>query len=222
MNARDAKPVKLLAAALGTTLALAGAAQAANLLTNPSFEDPVLAGGDTYGSTGWTAFGAAYTIRVLPQSGDQALKMFGTPSGVFQDFAASPGQTYTASAWAANPNFDAMAADQIAAINVEWRNAGGLISFDTVRILEGTPADSVYRFASLTATAPAGTTIARFVLITGAFNDVNGDTQIVGGGAPFFDNASFDLVVPEPASLTLAGVAGLGFLARRRKVENAA
>lgn len=211
---RTSRFTRIAVTAVVSSLGLASAASA-NLLANPSFELPALTGGDTPGAVGWTAFNAVFTIRVAPQSGDQALKMFGTPSGVFQDFPTTPGEQWIGSAYGLNFNGDALSGAQIGAANIEWRDGGGnLISFDTTQIVSSaTPQGALpsdYVFGSVTGTAPAGAATARFVLITGAFAGA-------GGGAVWFDNASFDRV-PEPASASLLGAAALLTGRRRRQV----
>jgi hypothetical protein len=197
-------------------LAASSGVASANLLVNPGFENPVLGGGDTFGAIGWNVFGGGtYTIKTSPHSGDNAFKTFGTTSGAYQDFAAAPGQLWQGSAWVLNPSFDAMSGAQIAAVNIEWRDAGNnVISFIsspnglTASSPQGSTAAD-YVFAPVSGVAPAGTTTARFVLITGAFTGP-------GGGAPFFDDASFALV-PEPATAGLLGAAGLALMAMRRR-----
>ena len=192
-------------------------ATAANLLTNPGFENPVLAGGDTFGAIGWSVFGdGTYTIKLAPHSGDNAFKTFGQTSGAFQDFTAAPGQSWQGSAWILNPSFDAMAGAQIATANIEWHDAGGnLISFipSVPQITSATPVGSDtagYTFVTTSGIAPPGTATARFVLLTGAFSGS-------GGGAPYFDDASFEQLVPEPAALTLMAIAATCFAACRRQ-----
>jgi hypothetical protein len=212
--------MKLRCGGLLVVMALVAApalsARAANLLANPGFELPVLSGGDTFGAVGWNVFGGGtFTIKVSPHSGDNAFKTFGATSGAFQDFPASPGQLWQGSAWVLNPNFDAMAGAQIATANIEWRDAGNnLISFlgSAPPITAATPQGAGaagYTQVSVAGLAPLGTATARFVLLTGAFGGP-------GGGAPFFDDASFEQV-PEPASLTLAGAALLGIVTLRRR-----
>jgi hypothetical protein len=201
------------------TVALACAATSvasANLLTNPGFENPVLGGGDVFGATGWNVFGGGtYTIKASPHSGDNAFKTFGVTSGAYQEFPASAGQQWQGSAWILNPSFDAMSGVQVAAVNIEWRDAAdGLISFISSPngLNAASPQGSTavdYSLAPVSGVAPAGTAKARFVLLTGAFGGN-------GGGAPFFDDASF-APVPEPASALLAGAVGIAIVALRRQ-----
>jgi hypothetical protein len=189
---------------------------AANVLANPGFEIPDLAGGDTFGATGWNVFGGGtFTIELAPHSGENAFKTFGQTSGAFQEFPALPGQIWQGSAWILNPSFDAMAGSQIATANIEWRDGGGgLIAFaaSVPPITAATPQgnnSAGYTLVNVAGVAPPLTATARFVLLTGAFAGP-------GGGAPFFDDASFALV-PEPGSMALVGIAGMICMARRRR-----
>lgn len=204
--------LKRLSILAGAALIGLGSAAHANVLANPSFELPVLTGGDVPGAVGWTAFNDVFTIRLAPQDGDQALKLFGTPSGVFQDFPTVPGEEWIGSVYGLNFVGDPLSGGQIGAANIEWRDSGGgLISFETTQIVNAsTPQGSLpgdYVFGTVSGVAPAGAATARFVLITGAFAGP-------GGGAVWFDNASFALV-PEPAMLSMALPAAL--LLRRRR-----
>jgi len=204
------------ACAFAALVCTAAPAAAANLLANPGFEIPVLASGDTFGATGWNVFGGGtFTIKSAPHSGDNAFKTFGQTSGAFQDFAAAPGQLWQGSAWILNPSFDAMAGAQIATANIEWRDGGGnLISFlpSAPPITAATPQGNNaagYTQVNVAGLAPLGTATARFVLLTGAFAGA-------GGGAPFFDDASFEQV-PEPAGIAIVGIAALCLTACRRR-----
>lgn len=202
--------------AITVALASVGVSRAANVLANPGFEIPDIAGGDVFGATGWNVFGGGtFTIQLAPHSGENAFKTFGQTSGAFQDFPASVGQLWQGSAWVLNPSFDAMAGSQIATANIEWRDAGGnLISFlpSLPPITAATPQGNNaagYTQVNVAGVAPPLTATARFVLLTGAFAGP-------GGGAPFFDDASFELV-PEPGAITLAGIAAVGLAVWRRR-----
>jgi hypothetical protein len=209
---------KCVGALMLAVLSATPVAAQVNLLVNPSFELPPLAAGDTFGALGWNDFGGGtFTIKQAPHSGLQALKTFGAAAnGVYQQFPALPGQTWTGSVWALNPSFDQMANAQVAAVNIEWHGAGGFIDFETTPILSAaSPAGSLpsdYIFGQVSGVAPTGTTAARLVLITGAFGPGG-----VPGGAPFFDDASFGLAIPEPATMALASLSAVGLIAIGRK-----
>ncbi|WP_425399161.1 PEP-CTERM sorting domain-containing protein [Aeoliella sp.] len=203
-------------------IAMCGIAHA-NLLVNPGFETPSTAPGVEYpGATGWSQFNAAFTVNsavVTPNSGDQSLKVFGAASGVFQQFPASPGEIWDGGAYVLNDPVDAMVGGQVAAVNIEWRDANDqLIDFisngDTIST---TPAGE-WILRPISGAAPDGTAFARLVLITGEFG---GGGMTGGGGAPKFDDAFFATRVPEPSTVILAacGALGLGALARRRRVS---
>lgn len=210
-----------LAAAVVAPLAGAASVEAQNLLVNPGFESPDASAGDQPGATGFGSFNDAFTTATSPRTGTQAGKAFGI-AGFTQSFAASPGDSFVASGFGLNPTGDLLGPDQIGAVNIEFRANpadGEPLQRDSTRFLFGsTPAD-VYQFGTITGTAPAGTTEARFVLVTGAFDDVNGDGLVQGGGSVRFDDASFSRVVadvPEPAGLAALGLAGGALLRRRR------
>src|SRR5271170_7489178 len=95
----------------------ASLAVAQNLLADPGFEaSPApdgnvnASGGDVFGANGWTVFGGGtYTASDLfdgppAHTGDQTFKTFGKFNGGFQQFAVTPGQTYTATVWVIDSN----------------------------------------------------------------------------------------------------------------------
>jgi hypothetical protein len=203
--------------AIAATVLMASTASAVNLLANPGFENPQAGGAEYFGAPGWTDFGGnTFTIKGQPpigpagaHGGTQVLKMFGF-SGVYQQFAASAGQTWNADAWMLNDTADLMSAGQVAAINIEWINAAN-VNVGTVfgGTISGLTPSNVWQNLTASGVAVAGTAFARVVLITGDFAGP-------GGGAPRFDDASFS-VVPVPAAVWLFGSAlGLLGVARRK------
>jgi hypothetical protein len=200
---------------MGVWLFAAGTASA-NVLVNPGFEVPDASGGDVYattGNSGWLGFGpGAFITRTTARSGLQSFKTFGAPGGAFQDFASNPGEVWTGTVWGQNLSTDPMTGTQAGFINIEWHSGtpaapGPLISFVSTKVVDSTSPFDMWIFGSVSDTAPAGATVARLVLLGGPFNGSG-----AGGGASFFDDATF--VVPEPGS-ALAVLAGMAPLVRR-------
>lgn len=195
-------PLKtIVRAALPVLLVAAGPANAANVLVNPGFESPPAAPNVEYfgAGDGWTSFGGGiFTVTsavVPPNSGDQALKMFGgCCSGAYQQFPTSPGQTWNGGVWMRNDNNDQMAGGQVAAVNIEWIQADGSTQSTIVPFISNgtfTAADApvdTWTLQTITGAAPADAAFARLVVITGDF--------LPGGpgGAPFFDDAFFEVM----------------------------
>jgi hypothetical protein len=178
----------------------------ANVLVNPGFESPVtpVAPPEYYGAgDGWTSFGGGiFTISsavgVPPNSGDQLLKMFGgCCSGAWQQFPTTPGVEWNGGAWIRSDGLDPISGGQVAAVNIEWIQADGTTqSVITPFISNGTftaaSAQDVWTLQTITGLAPADAAFARFVVITGDF--------LPGGpgGAPFYDDAFFEISGPVP------------------------
>jgi hypothetical protein len=189
----------------------ASIASAANLLGNPGFEIPATpAAPPEYFGAGasWTSFGGGiFTVNstvVPPHSGNQSLKTFGgCCSGAFQQFPATPGDTWNGGVWMLNSNRDPMGGGQVAAVNIEWIRADNTNSTIIPFISNGTftaanPRDQ-WTLQTITGVAPADAAFARLVVITGDF--------LPGGpaGAPFFDDAFFELLPAVPTKATTWG-----------------
>jgi beta-glucanase (GH16 family) len=98
-----------------------------NLLSNPGFEAGGLAN--------WTTYGAGFNtvlenIKNVPvHDGTNVFKVFGqfngseNYSGIFQDLAATPGQSFTANGWVLTPTGDSIAGGNTAWIEVTFRDA---------------------------------------------------------------------------------------------------
>jgi hypothetical protein len=212
------KLTSIFAPALAAIAMFIATPASADLLTNPGFEDAPFTGAEQPGAgTGWTSFNGAFRIQGQPpigpagaHGGTVALKVFGV-AGAFQQFAASEGQIFNGGAWILNDSLDQMAGGQVAAVNIEWRDAGNnLISFISNGTFTASSPVDTWSLQTVTGAAPAGTAFARFVLITGDF-------QPGGfGGAPRFDDAFFE-VIPEPSSIALLSLGAIGLVARRRR-----
>jgi hypothetical protein len=157
-------------------------------LQNPSFEIP---GPDLF--QGWTKFGNVFSDGTLTKTGTTAAKMFGNwsgpfnPTGVYQDLAANPGETWTASGWVGTVTADRISGDNFASLNIEWRDQfGGVISFDTQRALDAASTPDVMHQVTVTGTAPPGTVTARVVPIH--------LQAATAGGAVWWDDISFAMV----------------------------
>ena len=210
--------VGLVAAA---TMAVAATANA-NLLTNPGFEVPPAVGVEYFGAPGWNDFGGGtYTQTSAitpPNSGNQSLKMFGAPSGVFQTFAASPGQLWNGGVWMYNSSTDPILPGQIAAVNIEWLKAdlspSAIIPFISNGTFNagGAAPSNTWTLMTITGAAPADAAFARLTLITGPFEPAAGS----GGGAVWMDDAFFE-IIPAPGTIACFGIGGLAAARRRRR-----
>lgn len=193
-------------------LALASAANAANVLVNPGFES---------GLSGWTPFGNVFAETVTPRSGNGDAKMFGGFSGgfnvggLFQTFSATPGQTWEFSGFVRHNTGDALtgigadapATDNWVVQKFEFRDASNTaIASTELSVLDGRTATDTWFGNTLSLTAPAGTqSIWAFYLYL---------QPQFAGGAVLIDDTSLS-VVPAPASLGI--LAGAGLLAGRRR-----
>ena len=209
------------AAALG--FAVAAPLASANLLVNPSFEDPALTGGDQGGTTGFSSTGPVATLHIgYSNSGDQSLKV-SNQGRAFQTFTASVGQTYVGSVTAINPAQDPLTGDTEGQLQVNFLDStGGLLLSNVVTVATAdtslTGAGQPFTpFTTGQVVAPAGTAQVEFAIFVAALTDRNGDGAVTPGGSTFFDDASLEVSsVPEPTALGLLAAGGL-LLARRRR-----
>jgi hypothetical protein len=203
---------------------LLGVSSTRAALLNPSFESPNASSGDQYGSTNWGAFNDAYTTaNVTPNSGLQALKVFGPffqfgGAGVVQGgFAASAGQQWQASAFLRTNTGDAVQGNNFAVVKIEFLDAGNAVigAFESPHFTAANP-QNVWTPEAVIGTAPVNTTSAQIVLVHVQLNSP------VTGGSVFFDDAAFGLV-PEPASLAgiTMGLGAFGLRRRRRATQSA-
>lgn len=204
------------AASLAAVLGLTSASHAV-VLANPGFEVDNASVNDVAGATGWGGFNDRFTTAATAHTGTQSLKIYGPFSqgggaGVVQGaFAASPGQLWSATAFAENFSGDPMLGANFAISKIEFLGASGVLgAFESPQINSTTPQNT---WVPLTASgiAPAGTTGVQLVLVHVQLNSP------VTGGSVFFDDASLAQVIPEPATLSALAGGGLMVLRRRRR-----
>lgn len=211
------RPVRFLQCAL--VAALAGAASPAfasiNVLANPSFELPALAGGDISGSPGWDVYGGGHftlasNIGVPAHEGTQVMKTFGF-SGLFQTFPVNAGESVSASAWMLNWSNDAVQPTNTVAfaqLLVIYLDSSSTQVGSTLvgSFMQPVPTVDVWINQTIDSIAPAGATQVRFQLNTG-------NPQ---GGAIMYDDASL-IITPAPGATGLLAAAGILASRRRRR-----
>jgi len=186
-----------------------GVSASANLLINGDFEDGdtgqlgvvAIPGWNSWGDAGWHNDDAGCVMDT------KGMKFWWDSAGMWQDFAAVAGTTYTYSVQVMDASRDTSANNWDFQIEAEFYDvadtqlaAVALGYFDS-----SIQPDDTWVQIGDSIVAPAGTAYGRIVLRLW-------DWQEGIGGALYFDNAS---VVPEPATLAMLTLGGL--LLRRRK-----
>lgn len=195
---------------------------AQNLLVNPSFEDPITMDGPPFvgfweGFSGGAGASAANST-VTPRTGAQSLELMiagvdNTFTGAFQDVTGlTPGSPTTFSGYHRTPDSPTVFGLGIE-YRIEWRDSTTDTEISrTPNMTTPVPTDA-YALFSLDAAVPAGADTARIVY---AIQTFGGEPNPTNTGTVYLDDLSF-VVIPEPASLALVGVSGLGLLRRRRR-----
>lgn len=203
-----------------------------NLLNDPGFEaspgptgGPNASTGDvstasgTYGWSGWNnwsaPYGAYYTASIA-YAGTQAGKTYSGPNGGLYQFVpvtGAGGYQFSASAWFYNMSGgNALNGSETDDIRVIFKDASGATlatDVSATNLNAGSPTNTWMQL-SVTGLVPATATQAQVMMF---FNNPGN-----AGGALFTDSANFSLsAVPEPASLGLFALGGLGMLLIGRK-----
>jgi hypothetical protein len=221
--------VKTLVAVCALSV-VAGVARG-NLVTNPSFETPVVpvAGFTNFftGSTlitGWTVVGPEVSIvngsfvslgELFPaKDGVQWLDLTGDVSnaveGVEQTVTTIPGTTYTLSFYVGNVFQPGGAYGTTSTVNVRLGGIGGTL-LGSFTNSSTTPGTQIWQPFSTSFTAAGSSTTLDFINGDSVFDNTNGldlvDLEVGGSGS-----------VPEPASIGLVGsaLALIAFRMRRK------
>lgn len=206
------KPLPLIAALL---LSFTAATFAQNLLVNPSFEDPITYDGAPFVGSweGFSSAGAsAANSSLQPRTGAQSLglSISNTPNafaGAFQDVLVSAGVDYIFGGWHLTTSSPLSLGVEV---RIEWRNSGS--NTEVSRTPNSTPVPGLtYQPWNLQATVPAGADLARVVYAIQSFS-----TAPLGNGNVFVDDVSV-AVVPEPSTLALLALGGLGMIVWRQR-----
>ena len=189
-------------------LALAIPTQA-EVLVNGDFEDgdtgqitgTPIPGWNAWNWSGWHHDDAGAVIDT------KAMKLWWDDSGLYQDFAATPGLTYDFSVQCLDWSGDTSPINWNGLIKAEFYDPCDvqLANVELERFDSDIEPDDVWTQIGGSYEAPAGTAYGRIVLMVVDWHDGI-------AGAIQFDNAS---VTPEPTTIALLGLGGL--LLRRRR-----
>ncbi|MGD9636599.1 MAG: hypothetical protein AB7U97_25165 [Pirellulales bacterium] len=198
--------------------ALVTAQASANLLANPSFEQPITMDGAPFVGF-WEGFsgGAGASSangNSMPRTGIQELDLGidgidNSFAGAFQDVPGLiPGTPVVFSGYHKKGTDPA---DVGIEIRIEWRNTGANTEISRTPNLTVAPGSDYVPFA-LPSVVPAGADTARVVYAIQTFGGEPGPTNT---GLVYVDDVS--LVVPEPMSIALCGLSSLALLFVRRR-----
>ena len=207
--------------------ALVSTTSKANLLTDPGAEQEISAPNpNPTAIPGWAFYnGASFLTTVNAHSGTNVVYTPGggggySVPGAFQNFPAAAAQTFTLSGWVYTPNLLVSNSNDFAILQLQYwsDNAYSVADGGAVGVNVGTPIgpgpttvglpQGVWTFASVTATAPAGT-----LGVSAYAENINADANATF----YFDDM---VLVPEPSTVAMAltGLLGLVAFAKKRRV----
>ncbi|MGH7244424.1 MAG: hypothetical protein ACREJD_13520 [Phycisphaerales bacterium] len=201
---------------VAAALVLASSSQAANLVVNGGFEDPITYDGAPFVGSweGFSGAGAASAANspLNPRSGLQCLKASitntqNTFAGAFQDVVGlTSGNMTSLRAWMMTTS---TVMDLVVEMRIEWRNS--ISNTEISRTANVNPIlNGVYQEVGIDALVPVGADSARLVFAVQTFT-----AQPTHTGFANIDDVSF-VEVPAPGAIA-TGLAGLGLLGARRR-----
>lgn len=187
----------------------------ADLLVNGDFSSPGSSSAGQFGSVtidNWTTWGTSgwYANDIDSQ---MSAKMWATDTGIYQDWTATEGETYDLTVQAYQTTAEQLSGDRVGYLTIEWYTSGGSMIGSATVLDTLTVADSDDAWVTLSGSimAPSGTAYGRTVL------GLSESTS--GGGAVYFDNATVNAAIPEPAALSMIGLGFITLMRLRRKVR---
>ena len=195
-------------------MALSGVVHA-DLLVNGDFSSPGTGSAGQFGSVtidNWTTYGTDgwYANDVGSQ---MSAKIWAPGTGIYQDWTATAGSSYDMTVQGYQTTAEQLSGDRVGFLTVEWFESGGAkigssLVVDTMSVADS---DNAWVTLSGSATAPANTAYGRTVL------GVSDTTS--GSGAVFFDNATVNAAIPEPAALSMIGMGFFALMRFRKKMR---
>ncbi len=143
------------------TLTAPHTADAQCILANPSFE---------MGSGGWDQFGSVGTVSHAVH-GSAAARVAGPDyggwdvSGYWQQMDCDPGEQWEVTGYVQNSTANPLGPQSSAIVNIEWWDAGGMMSYESHAVAtSATPAGEYEFFSFESGPAPTGTVSCRLLL----------------------------------------------------------
>ena len=208
--------------AAGSALSLPGGGPTtdptSNQLTNAGFESPVITTSTTTPASSWPNWGSSYLSNQYAFSGAQSLQTSGGNSGVLQQFAVTPGSSYTLSAYAMIPAGSPLTGSESGFMQLIFSDAAGNqisqyappnaitvldSSSGTGGPLAGSIGNQGWNHFTLTDVAPANAAKVNAVVEAGAFGSP-------GTGSVYWDALKFGPTAAGKSSFTANGISNSG------------
>jgi hypothetical protein len=192
-----------------------------NLLSNAGFASPSAGGSSTTPPRIWISWGTSYLSTQYAHSGTQSLQEYGPNSGVLESFTATPGVSYTGTAYAMTPSTNPLTGPEGGFLEVIFYDANGTqispnAAPNSINILNsgsstggpipGSVGNQGWNYFTTTAVAPSNAASVDFFLESGAYTGRAG----TAGGAVFWDDVAFGPTAANSARLNAVNISNSG------------